>query len=191
MTKKEFLNKLRKRLAFLPKSDKTERLTFYSEMIDDRIEDGVSEESAVAGIGEIDDIVKQIAEETPSAKKVKGKRPLKTWEIVLLVLGSPLWLALIITFFALLIALYATAFSVLVSVYAVNLSFAVSAVACLPETVYYFITGHTLGGVFLIGAFFLLVGLSVLAFFACKKTTKGVAWLYKKTFSVICVFFKK
>ena len=38
MNKSEFLEELRKGLAGLPKDDVEERLTFYGEMIDDRIE---------------------------------------------------------------------------------------------------------------------------------------------------------
>lgn len=47
MNKQEFLVKLRKGLSGLPKEDIEERLTFYSEMIDDRMEEGLSEEEAV------------------------------------------------------------------------------------------------------------------------------------------------
>lgn len=61
MTKSEFLHRLREGLSGLPQSDVDERLMFYSEMIEDRIEEGMSEEEAVAGIGNIDDIISEIA----------------------------------------------------------------------------------------------------------------------------------
>jgi len=38
MDKKEFLSELEKRLQGLPKADIEERLEFYSESIDDRVE---------------------------------------------------------------------------------------------------------------------------------------------------------
>ena len=44
MNKQEFFEQLRKGLSGLPKDDIEERLTFYKEMIEDRIEDGLSEE---------------------------------------------------------------------------------------------------------------------------------------------------
>ena len=44
MHKQEFLDGLRARLRGLPEADIAERLAFYSEMIDDRTEDGLSEE---------------------------------------------------------------------------------------------------------------------------------------------------
>ena len=101
MRKEEFLNELRKKLAGLPKDDVNSRVEFYSEMIDDRIEEGKSEQEAIAEIGNVDDIVNDIAKDTPFVKlvkeKVKPKRALQTWEIVLLVLGFPLWFPLAVT----------------------------------------------------------------------------------------------
>ena len=52
MNKQEFLSRLRKQLKGL--EDKEERITFYSEMIDDRMEEGLSEEEAVAAVGSLD-----------------------------------------------------------------------------------------------------------------------------------------
>ena len=37
MNKEEFLNELKKGLSGIPENDRNERVTFYSEMIDDRI----------------------------------------------------------------------------------------------------------------------------------------------------------
>ena len=48
MTKKEFLSSLRSKLQGLPPSDIDERISFYSEMIDDRMDEGKSEEEAVS-----------------------------------------------------------------------------------------------------------------------------------------------
>ena len=47
MNKEEFLNSLRKRLKGLPNNEIEERISFYSEMIDDRVEEGMSEEEAI------------------------------------------------------------------------------------------------------------------------------------------------
>ena len=57
MLKTEFLEQLRAGLAGLPQEDIDGRVAFYSEMIDDRMEEGLSEEEAVAGAGKISDIV--------------------------------------------------------------------------------------------------------------------------------------
>ena len=51
MSKQEFLAQLRKSLSGLPQEDIEERLTFYSEMIEDHIEEGLPEEEAVSAVG--------------------------------------------------------------------------------------------------------------------------------------------
>ena len=60
MMKKMFLDRLRVRLSCLPKEEQDERIAFYSEMIDDRMEDGLTEEEAVKAITSIDDITKEV-----------------------------------------------------------------------------------------------------------------------------------
>ena len=61
MRKKEFLSALRRKLKGLPKREIEERISFYGEMIDDRIEEGFSEDEAVEKIRYSDDISKQIS----------------------------------------------------------------------------------------------------------------------------------
>ena len=65
MKKKEFLEKLQASLWAMPETDKQRSVDYYAEMIDDRMEDGLSEEEAVAAIGDLDEIVKQILNESP------------------------------------------------------------------------------------------------------------------------------
>lgn len=110
MNKQEFLGALKKRLSGLPKNEIEERLAFYGEMIDDRTEDGRTEEEAVAEIGGADEIAAQIIADIPLTRlvkeKIKPKRRLKTWEIVLIVLGSPIWLSLAIAAAAVFFSMY-------------------------------------------------------------------------------------
>ena len=73
MNKQEFLNELRQGLNGLPQYDIEERVSFYSEMIDDRIEEGFSEADAVAAVGSIADIVFQVVSDTPLTKIVKQR----------------------------------------------------------------------------------------------------------------------
>ena len=73
MTKIEFLLELDDRLKGLYEDDREASCQFYGEMIDDRIEDGMSEEEAVADLGSIDDIVKHIIAEIPISRIIKTK----------------------------------------------------------------------------------------------------------------------
>ena len=65
MNKLEFISKLRAKLSGLPKKDVEERLSFYSEIIDDKIEEGKTEEEAVKELGTIESISEQIIKDIP------------------------------------------------------------------------------------------------------------------------------
>ena len=114
MNKQEFLRALKKKLSRLSKKDVQERLNFYSEMIDDRIEEGLSEEEAVAAVGSIQEVAEQIISEASDGKSGDGDhkgRRLKVWEIVFLAVGSPIWApilaAVFVTVWALVLSLWA------------------------------------------------------------------------------------
>jgi len=53
MNKQEFIEALYRRLSDLPWQDVEERLNFYGEMIEDHMEEGLSEEEAVASMGSV------------------------------------------------------------------------------------------------------------------------------------------
>ncbi|MBQ3573350.1 MAG: DUF1700 domain-containing protein, partial [Clostridia bacterium] len=93
MNKEQFLFELRGRLAGLPLEDIERSLDFYREMIDDRIEDGMTEDEAVAAIGTPADAAAQIVMDMPLPKVVKAtakpKRKLSGAEIALLCITAP------------------------------------------------------------------------------------------------------
>lgn len=184
MNKQAFLAALQAKLSGLPAQDVQDRLSFYAEMIDDRMEDGVSEEEAVAEIGSVDAIAADILSKIPLTRIIKEKsrpkRRLEAWEIVLLILGAPIWLSLLIALFAVVISLYAAAWSVIVSIWAVFGSLAASGVGCFLAGIGFVIGGHALSGVAMLGAGLLLAGLSVFAFFGCQAATGGILWLTKR-----------
>lgn len=184
MDKAQFLYELKRRLSGLPQSDLEERLLFYSEMIEDRIEDGLTEEEAVAEIGSVDEIVEQIMAEIPLSRlvkeKVKQRRSLKAWEILLLVLGSPVWLPLLIAAFAICLSLYIVLWAVLISVWAVAPSLAVTAVGGLFMAAFDLVKGNPAGAAFMLGAALVCAGLAILLFFGSLELTKGLLRLTKK-----------
>ena len=122
MTKQEFLKALEAALSGFPEEELNDRLRFYSEMIDDRIEDGLSEEEAVAKIGTPKAVSEQILKDTPLFKlakeKIKPKRRLAAWEIVLIALGSPIWISLLVSLLAVVLSAYASLWSAIVSLWA-------------------------------------------------------------------------
>ena len=184
MNKQEFLAQLCKGLSGLPKDDMDEHLTFYSEMIDDRMEDGIPEETAVCEIGTVDDLVSQIIADIPLGKLVKEKitpkKKMKAWEIVLIVLGSPIWLSLLIAAVAVIFSLYAVIWSVIIVLWSVFAAFAACALAGIAAGVYFVSGGNGLTGIAMTGAGIVCAGLSVFMFFGCKAATKGILTLTKK-----------
>ena len=184
MNKNEFLTELEKGLSGLPREDVEERLAFYAEMIDDRTEEGMSEEEAVAGIGGVDEVTEQIFAETPLSvivrEKIKPKRSLKAWEIVLIVLGFPVWFPLLVAAAAVVFSLYVVLWALIICLWAVEATFAACALACIAAAVVYFIKGEPSSGIAMFGAGLALAGLSVLMFYVCKAATKGAAKLTKK-----------
>jgi len=71
MTKQEFLRELWNRLTELPQEDVEKSLDYYSEMIDDRVENGLTEEEAVADIGSAEEVAAQLIAELP--QKIKER----------------------------------------------------------------------------------------------------------------------
>ena len=100
MLKQEFLTQLRSGLEAASIEDIDECIEFYDEMISDRIESGMNEESAVAQMESIDSIINNYKAEKPVAKLImdkvqksheeaKGKGKGTLW-IVLAIIGFPI-----------------------------------------------------------------------------------------------------
>lgn len=183
MCKKEFLEALRNGLTGIPQADVEERLTFYSEMIDDRIEDGVTEEAAVSEFGTVEEIVSQTLSEIPLAKLVKKKaklhRSLRAWEIVLLVLGSPIWLSLLIAAFAIIVSLYSVVWSLILVLWATELALFACLLAGMISAANFLIQSNVVAGLAMLGAGLACAGIAIFGFFGCKLATRGV-WLFTK-----------
>ena len=174
MTKNEFLKVLRQCLSGLPEEELQQQLNYYSEMIDDRMEDGLTEEEAVNQIGSLEEIIDQL----PVPKK-KTKR-LKTGEVVLLIVGFPIWLPLLVAAFAVELSLFVSLWAVIVSLWAVFASLAGAGLGGLVGGIVMAVTDESLPGIALIGLALVSAGLSVFAFYGCKAATKGTVWLTKK-----------
>ena len=189
MTKREFLEELRKRLSDLNDEDFVSSVAYYEEMIDDRMEDGLSEEDAVEAIGTPADAAAHILEEIPLTKlikaRVKPRNKLPVWAIVLLIVGSPIWLSLLIAAVSVVISVYASLWSAVVSLWASELAFAVSSVASLASAPVLFAMGHVWTGLASVGAALFLAGLAIFLFFGCLYATKGMCILAKQIFLLI------
>jgi len=195
MNKTEFLLFLAQKLNTLPQNEIEKSQSFYSEMIDDRIEDGMSEEEAVQALGNIDDIVKEIMLDMPLPTLMKAKmKPingLKIGEIVAIILGFPIWFSLLIAFFAVIFSVYISIWAVIISLYASVGALVISGMAgCVGS--YIFFAQNITSGLFILGCSFFCIGIGILSFFAVMKLS---VWLIQLTTSFLRVvkslFIKK
>lgn len=193
MNKHTFAATLRNRLSGLPREDIERSIEFYCELIDDRMEEGLTEEEAISEIGSIEEVVSQIMSEIPLSRlvkeKVRPKRALSVWVIVLLVLGAPIWLSLLISVFAIVISLYIVIWAVMISLWAVDFAVAGCSVGGILSLVPFAFQGNALTGIAMLGAGLVCGGISILFFFCCQQATKGVIWLTKKMASGIKALF--
>ena len=184
MSKQDFLTELRKGLSGLPQDEIEERLTFYSEMILDRMEEGLSEEDAISEIGSVDEIVTQAVADIPLAKiakeRIKPKRHLKALEVVVLTLGSPIWLSLGLAAVAVIFALYVSLWAVILALWAVFAAFADCALSSVAACAIFATGGHVASSLAILSAGIVCCGLSIMIFFGCKQATKGISLLTKK-----------
>ena len=184
MNKEDFLDELAKRLSGLPQEDIDERIAFYREMIYARMEEGLSEEEAIASIGTVDDVVRKIMSEYPLTTlvkdKVKPKRKLATWEIILLVLGFPLWFPLLIGAFAIVLSIYITIWAVIISLFAADFSCLAGCLGGLVGIFQYLRVGNFAGALFSVGAALVCAGVAILMFIACVYIAKAVIILTRK-----------
>lgn len=191
MNKQEFLAELKAKLTGMPQEDIEERIDFYSEIIDDRIEEGLTEEEAVAGLGSLEDITNQIMSEIPLAKlvkeKVKPNRTLRAWEVVLLVLVAPIWLSLLIALFAIVISIY----TVIISLWAIDFSLVACSVGGAFSSVVFMAKGNIVSGVAMLGAGIICAGLAIFGFYGCKCATNAILKFSKRMFIWIKSCFMK
>lgn len=193
MTKAEFLSELKARLSGLAEADIASSLDYYSEMIDERMEDGMSEAEAVAAVGSVEQAAEQILSEIPlpqiikSNVKLRGK--LRPWEIVLLILGSPLWISLLAAVFAVVLAVFVALLAVIVSVFAVGISLALAAFGVVVGSVVLIFTRGFVPALMFLGAALMIAGLALLFWPLFRLMCRGLAWICRKFMYGVKTFF--
>ena len=182
MDKFTFLTELRAKLWAIPEEDAVASVEYYAEMIDERIEEGLCEEEAVAAIGNPEDIARNIIAETPASQLTKPAakpgRKLAWWEITLLILGFPLWGSLAISVASLVFSVWVSLWSGVISLYAAAFALVVSAVGCLVGSVFMFDSGFA-PVVVALGAALVCAGLGILLFMLSNLAAKGMIALTK------------
>ena len=186
MNKQSYLEQIRRLLQRLPEEDRERSLAFYAESIDDRMEDGMSEEAAVASMESPEKAAETILMDMPIPKLVKARvkeRRMGAAEILLLALGFPLWFPLLLTVLILGLTVYLLVWALVLALGAVVLALGLSAAALLVAGVYSIIKAAISLGVLNFGAALVLTGLTVLLGFvlvwAGKLAVKLGKWMVR------------
>lgn len=187
MSKADFLRLLERALTQLSEEERQKNLEYYSELLDDMMEEGMTEAEATAKLGSPNQIAQSILQEMPLGKLVTTRmKPKSGWTplaIVLAVVGSPVWVPLLLAGIAVVLAVFVSIWALGFAVVAVVLGLAVAVVA----TPIIAIRAATLTlpvGLLLLGAGLVLLGLCVLgglmAVELCKLLWQLTVWLAHK-----------
>ena len=131
----------------------------------------------------LDTTVSVLLDETDESKPSPSvSKSSKIMVTILLILGSPIWLSLLVAAVAVLISAYAVIWSLWVALAAVEISFAACAVAGVVLSLVYIPLGKVAAGLFMLGAGVMLLGLSIFLWFACKAVLVGLVKLSKMIF---------
>ena len=211
MTKSEYLGAIRVRLLGLPEADIKKAIDFYEEAISDRMEDGLTEDQAIAELDTPQLAADKILMETPLPKLVKAtstaqaqarsqaltqsqmqtqgrssgpmpdqsqsqgsaKKTVSPWIIVLLILGSPIWLPLGIAVAAVALAIVVTIFAVLLSVVVAVFAIGIGGIAAVLAALVALVLGKGVPALMQLAAALILIGISLLLFIPLKA---GFLW---------------
>ncbi len=188
----QFLIELQKSLSHLPASEVEKVISFYGESIQDKIEDGLDEESIVRSFGSIDEIVKNIEEEVSiglivkESVKVKSEKSNvnKVLVAIIVVLTSIIWIPLLFAVICVAVGVYAMLWSIPISVVFVFSSFAITSVSAIFFGIIRMFSVGFLTGISYIGVGFLFAGIVIMFF-------KPIVFGLKKWIGLNILPFKK
>ena len=188
MSRDAFIGELRHRMAGLPQETVERTVDYYGELIADSMEDGLTEEEAVARLGSLEEIVASVVKDTPLAQIVQTrvqegkKKGISGWVILLLVLGAPVWLPVLIAVLAVLFALFIALWAVVIALWAVVAAVILTGLVAMVAGVVELCRLHLPQGLVLLGGGLVCLGLCALLFLLMKLITVGTVklcrWLW-------------
>ncbi len=191
MTKQQFMDLLQFRLQQMPAQELADILAFYEESIQDRMEEGLTEEEAVAQMGDFEELVANILTDLPMhtlltnrIKEANNRTSNKALILVLLILGFPLWFPISLIFVCILLILLLTLWILLGSLYITLLGIAFAGVSGIIQGFFQFGMAGIAQGFACIGAGLACIGLALLL---CIP----LLWLSKQFIRFHTFIFKK
>ena len=188
MQKNDFLKRLSRALGRLRRDEREKSLAFYREMIDDRVEAGLTEEAAVAEMEDIPVIAEGILRDAAARGALKPER--NPIVIILLVIGSPLWVSLLAILFAVMAVFTACLWITVACLYLTVGAFVAAATACLVGGVV--LCGYPVMTVAGVAASLVCGGIAILVCLFANLTVRGFAHLTGAMWRNVCrMLFKR
>ena len=180
MTKADFLQLLERALSQLSEEERRANLEYYSELLDDMLEEGMTEAEATAKLGSPAAIAESILQEMPLSKLVSTRmKPKSGWTplaIILAVVGSPVWVPLLLAGVAVVAALFVSIWALAAVAVVVVLALALAVIAAPVVAVRAAVLMLPLG-LLLLGGGLVLLGLCVLGGLMAVELCKLLAQL--------------
>ena len=196
MNKQEYLGQLRAALACLPEDEIAESVAFYEEMIDDRVADGLTEEDVVASLddpkvaartiiaGVSTLLATTVLESGASAASpttvapttvapAKQKNRVLYWTLI--ILGSPLWLTLLIAAALVVLAAVLTVWILVLALWALAVGLLAGGPLGIAVCWWALFAGQPAYGVFELGSGLLCFGLGVFCLHGAVVVTRKLA----------------
>ena len=215
VNKMQFFQSVREQTVGMPSTEINRLLEYYSEMIDEAMEEGMSEEEATAHLGTWEEICAQIEEfrtsepqptetikEEPAKepknpippKKPKKRISLPVWAVVMLILTSPVWGAIVlslgITVFVVVASLVVTGGALVVSLFAVVLCLAAVGIVGIPAAFVLLVTSSVAPFLLTLGGGLFCTGLAILGTLLLLPFASFFVTCVKALFSWIFGFFR-
>lgn len=190
MNKTEFTRILKTKISHLPRAERKKILQYYNEMISERMEDGMTEAEAIEALGDIDELVAAYAPAPAQLTQRKSPR-LRAWHIVMLAVGSPLWISIVAALFCIMLASYIVIWALVVAFYAIFAALAVSGFACIMSSFIALFSQGFPAFAALMGAGCLLMGFALLWLVPCNLFAKAAGKMSGKLPKFIFGFFFK
>lgn len=159
MSKAEFLSELELSLHSMKDNEKSKFITFYDEMIDDYVENGMTEAEAISKIGTPKKIAVELLENNDSVKLNLPLPGNKLFNIIITIIGFPLWGSLLLTFILSILCVYILIFCLPVSTGAATVGFLAASIIGIIGSP--FVIAHSLStGLMQLGIGIASVGIS-------------------------------
>ena len=179
MTRDEFLDQLGELLACLPADQVEETKQFYAEAIADRMEDGMSEEEAVAAMGTPGEVAEATLDDLPAVPRTIARTRRRSTALlwVLTIVGSPVWVPLLLAFVVMALAIYVCIWVLALCVWVIAAALGVVGAASLALVAAGVAVGHAPYVIAMLGCGLAFVGAALLVGAGAWEASKQIARL--------------